>query len=132
MKTKNFTNMMALCIITIMCACSHKPTERLVGNDRDKHGCIASAGYVWSEALKDCIRVWEVGVRLDNGGNKVFVVFSNDSSVAEVYTDEGKCIPCRRVNDNLWESEKENVSVSFEKKVMKVHAMNILFSKTVR
>lgn len=32
-----------------------------VGNDRDEHGCIASAGYVWSEVRKDCIRPFEEG-----------------------------------------------------------------------
>lgn len=32
----------------------------LVGNDRDKHGCIGSAGYTWSETLHECVRPWEV------------------------------------------------------------------------
>lgn len=32
---------------------------QIVGNDRDEHGCIGSAGYSWC-ALKDkCLRVWE-------------------------------------------------------------------------
>lgn len=31
----------------------------IVGDDRDGHGCIASAGYTWSEVQKDCIRLWE-------------------------------------------------------------------------
>lgn len=34
-------------------------TVHVVGGDKDKHGCIASAGYTWSEAQKDCIRLWE-------------------------------------------------------------------------
>ena len=29
-----------------------------VGGDRDKHGCIGSAGYQWSEVQQDCIRVF--------------------------------------------------------------------------
>lgn len=32
--------------------------EELVG-DRDEHGCIPSAGYVWCESLGKCIRPWE-------------------------------------------------------------------------
>jgi len=32
---------------------------QLVGNDRDAHGCIPSAGYSWCEAKQKCIRVWE-------------------------------------------------------------------------
>lgn len=33
--------------------------EPLVGNDKDEHGCIGSAGYVWSESKQACIRPWE-------------------------------------------------------------------------
>ena len=35
-----------------------------VGGDRDKHGCIGSAGYQWSEVQQDCIRVFEKGIRM--------------------------------------------------------------------
>jgi len=31
-----------------------------VGSDRDEHGCIASAGYRWCEAEKECVRPWEL------------------------------------------------------------------------
>ncbi len=31
----------------------------IVGNDRDEHGCIPSAGYVWCESKQKCIRPWE-------------------------------------------------------------------------
>lgn len=36
-----------------------KSKEMMVGNDRDKHGCIGSAGYSWCESLNKCIRIWE-------------------------------------------------------------------------
>jgi hypothetical protein len=35
------------------------PPPIIVGGDRDVHGCIGSAGYVWSTPLKKCIRPWE-------------------------------------------------------------------------
>lgn len=31
----------------------------IVGNDRDAHGCIGSAGYSWCELKQKCLRVWE-------------------------------------------------------------------------
>jgi hypothetical protein len=31
----------------------------LVGNDKDEHGCIPSAGYSWCEGKQKCLRVWE-------------------------------------------------------------------------
>ena len=29
------------------------------GGDKDKHGCIGSAGYVWCNSSNTCIRPWE-------------------------------------------------------------------------
>ena len=34
--------------------------ERCVGGDRDVHGCIASAGYVYNDTTKQCERPWEM------------------------------------------------------------------------
>ena len=33
--------------------------QKLVGNDKDAHGCIGSAGYSWCEAKQKCLRPWE-------------------------------------------------------------------------
>lgn len=35
------------------------PTEQMMGNDTDEHGCKASAGYSWCEVKQKCLRVWE-------------------------------------------------------------------------
>jgi hypothetical protein len=35
------------------------PDSPVLGGDRDEHGCIPSAGYVWCEPLGECIRPWE-------------------------------------------------------------------------
>ncbi len=39
--------------------------ETMVGDDRDEHGCIGSAGYSWSALRGECIQVFEVGTRLN-------------------------------------------------------------------
>lgn len=36
-----------------------QPQNQVVGNDKDEHGCIASAGYSWCEEKQKCLRVWE-------------------------------------------------------------------------
>lgn len=62
--------MCLLCAGALFVACGSKSgktaevagqadTVHVVGGDKDKHGCIASAGYTWSEVQKDCIRLWE-------------------------------------------------------------------------
>lgn len=33
--------------------------EPMVGNDKDEHGCIGSAGYEWCEAKQKCLRPFE-------------------------------------------------------------------------
>jgi len=34
--------------------------QQLVGGDRDAHGCLGPAGYVWCENKKQCVRPWEL------------------------------------------------------------------------
>lgn len=68
-----------------------RPAE--LGGDRDKHGCIGSAGYVWCEVQKDCIRLFEKGIRTEavNGnGESAFIVFSPDSARAELFFSNGQ------------------------------------------
>lgn len=63
----------------------------VVGNDKDEHGCIASAGYTWCEVQKDCIRLWEKGVRMnavDDADKTLFLVFSPDSTQVELFFSE--------------------------------------------
>lgn len=62
-----------------------------VGSDQDEHGCKASAGYTWSEALQKCIRIWEEGIRLipvDTSGSytaNATVVITADAKQAELF-----------------------------------------------
>lgn len=32
---------------------------RLIGGDKDSHGCLIAAGYSWCEAKQKCLRTWE-------------------------------------------------------------------------
>jgi len=38
---------------------SSSTTDNIVGNDRDEHGCIGSAGYSWCAVKNKCLREWE-------------------------------------------------------------------------
>lgn len=69
------------------------PQAVKVGGDRDEHGCIASAGYVWCEVQKDCIRLFEKGIRteaVDGNNASAFIVFSPDSIRAELFFSNGQ------------------------------------------
>lgn len=72
-------------------AAAETEKTEIVGDDKDEHGCIASAGYTWSEVQKDCIRLWEKGGRLasvDDAENTLFIVFSPDSTQVELFFSE--------------------------------------------
>lgn len=59
-----------------------------LGSDKDDHGCIASAGYTWSEVQKDCIRLWEKGVRMEAVADKsevAYIIFAPDSAKVELF-----------------------------------------------
>lgn len=60
--------------------------------DTDEHGCLASAGYVWSKVNKECVKGFS-GIQLnpiDNTNNEdetlsAYVLFNEDASKAEVF-----------------------------------------------
>lgn len=69
------------------------PQSPRLGADRDEHGCIGSAGYVWCEVQKDCIRLFEKGIRteaIDDSNVSAFIVFSPDSTRAELFFSNGQ------------------------------------------
>lgn len=77
----------------LLAACS-APEQHLVGSDRDSHGCIGSAGYQWSALTKQCVRLFEQGIRLnptDSGQtSSAFVLFNADQSQAELTLPSGE------------------------------------------
>ena len=67
-----------------------KTEEEVICAANDAHGCNGAAGYTWSEARKDCIRLFESGVRMNPVNDpqatlSTFIVFSTDSTLAEVF-----------------------------------------------
>jgi hypothetical protein len=66
-----------------------KPT--MTGNDADAHGCRASAGYTWSAAKNECIRIWETGnqleqIKAENGSTSTAMFLYNaDSTQVELF-----------------------------------------------
>ena len=116
--------------ITCLSSCGNKSTTQAtneatnektavvnrVGSDRDEHGCIASAGYQWSELLKDCIRPFEIGIKMASAVDKestsaAYLVFNADSSKVEVFLPQEKNHPILQVsasgNDKIWANDSK-------------------------
>ena len=65
----------------------------MVGNDRDEHGCIGSAGYSWCEDLWECVQPWETKCESLMGSeeNKSVVeddLNKNDENVVEEQSEK--------------------------------------------
>jgi hypothetical protein len=115
---KNHTSIFISFIIlsSIIMGCK-SVKNNIVGNDRDKHGCIASAGYQYSELKKDCVRPFEITLQLFNETrtNVTSVIFSEDSVKAEVFSPEGHWI-LNKINDFKYQkTDKKNQTFSLLK-----------------
>jgi len=44
----------------VLTSCQKANNEALVGADKDSHGCIGSAGYLWCAKENQCARPWEL------------------------------------------------------------------------
>ena len=62
-----------------------------IGGKKDKHGCIPSAGYTWSQARNECVRVFEVSTQLLKTGSnnpndfRAFIVFNDNKTLGDIY-----------------------------------------------
>lgn len=88
------------------------------GSDRDAHGCIGSAGYVWSEIKKECIRPFEVGLKLngvtpENSQYAAYAVFSPDSMKVELFMPQTQGSILLSGEENEWKND--SISLAFNK-----------------
>ena len=119
-------------LLLIVSACSRSTIGRLVGSDRDDHGCLTSGGYQWSNALHDCVRVWEVGERFDEGEKPVFLVYSRDSLFAEIFLDGKQPVLCKRVKGTqIWQALKGKQRVFVKNGITTIQGGDYNYTKKV-
>lgn len=117
--------------VMLLTGCGHSTLGRLVGSDRDEHGCIGSAGYTWSYALHDCVRLWEAGIRFDAGPQSVFLVFSTDSTFAEIFPQDGEAVICKRVKDTrTWTHRKGDETVYIQNGILCVKVGDYTYTQS--
>jgi hypothetical protein len=82
-----------------------------VVNDKDEHGCLATAGYIWSKMNKECVKGY-TGIQLnpsDKPENEdetlsTYVLFSEDLNQAEVFlpNDTNSIVLTRLADGKPW------------------------------
>lgn len=81
--------------------------NQIVGNDRDRHGCIPSAGYSWSQTRSACVRVWEVARQLHTQNQPpaptgYFLIFNGLSKPIELFNDKNQSFILEPVGQYEW------------------------------
>ena len=84
-----------------------KEQDNLVGNDRDEHGCIGSAGYVWCEEKEQCIRPWEENCTINTEN-------TNSSLQIKCAENNGKWIEEAKECEGLTKETCEKLNGSFD------------------
>jgi hypothetical protein len=126
-------------LLFMLLAC-HQPmnmnnTANKVGSEKDAHGCIGAAGYTWSILKNDCIRVFELGIRLypkspvNDNKTVAFVIFSADETKAELFLPQqlASVILERQGNAKPFVWEGNNYSFSQPLNYILKHNSSIIF-----
>lgn len=82
------------------------------GGDRDIHGCIATAGYTWSEVLEACVRLFEVGIPLENmqdmDSTSVAYLIVGASDQIELFGSDSDPVQLFKTETDVWQ-DTDNV-----------------------
>jgi hypothetical protein len=91
-------------------------TAKIVGADKDLHGCKASAGYQWSELKQDCVRPFELPMSILSPDKTTMtsVLFSTDSSQAEIFSVNGHFM-LERTASGHYEKRLKNQSAHLDR-----------------
>lgn len=84
----------------------------VVGDQTDKEGCLTSAGYIHSKIKNDCVRLFDIGIRLNPKSNPenenavlvAYLILSEDTFEAEVFlpSQEASVIFLRTAEGQPW------------------------------
>jgi hypothetical protein len=111
-------------------------SQVIVGNDRDKHGCIGSAGYTYSAIKNNCIQVFEQKIKLqevDSSKTSTFmaaVIFSKDYKKAEVFLHgykEGQIL-IRTGKKGNYSWKKDDLELTYKKVLKLTKAKKLIYA----
>ncbi|MEI8053861.1 MAG: hypothetical protein WCH52_08960 [Bacteroidota bacterium] len=99
MKSAKYTT---LFLSLFIFSCSPHVSNKMVGNDRDVHGCIGSAGYQWSEIKKECIRPFELQNKWLQKDSSIYcyTIISKTKDSLEIYSSKGHFLFKKKKEEN--------------------------------
>jgi len=95
-------------LLVIACQNKNNNSSNIVGNDKDSHGCIASAGYRWSVVQNKCVRPWEESIQLhavqnaEGAETAAFALTDSSKQKMEVFVPEVDTLILDKVSPALY------------------------------
>lgn len=89
MKEKLILSIILTLSTGILPGCAAMEPEMVCGQ-KDRYGCLNTAGYTWSRLRQQCIRVWEQGIFVEDSVKPdewvgSYAIFSKDGEKIELY-----------------------------------------------
>ena len=130
---KNIALFALLSLLSLSACRTQKDFNHIVGATYDDHGCNSAAGYTWSNALRQCVRLWEVGERLESGTKTAFLIFNVDSTLAEIIVDN-KSYLCKRNKQEpkLWCTKDAKHRISFNNGMKAAFVNGVTYSAEIK
>ncbi len=100
-----------------------------IGGDKDEHGCFISAGFSWSPTRKECLRIWEAGVRLKDLINvespvSIIIIENGANGPLEVYLPQKAAPVIMEKDGDDWLDKNEDFLVKKENGKFKIFDKN--------
>lgn len=95
-------------LLFLACQNNSSTKSNVVGNDKDSHGCIASAGYRWSIVQNKCVRPWEESIQLhptnkaEGAETAGFALTDSSKQKMEVFVSEEDSLVLDKVSPVLY------------------------------
>lgn len=67
-------------------------SSKIIGGDKDTHGCLTGAGYSWCEEKNKCLRVWEEYCTKASPTTAIFTCSDSKSITATFYPMDDKFV----------------------------------------
>lgn len=115
---------------------AQKTDSKIPGSDKDVHGCVASAGYIYSQVNKECIRPFEEKIELEGKDpeytsiQRTAIIFSKDMKKAEIFIPNGKessMVLTKKDKESAWKNG--NYTLIPVKKRYEIRKKNVVIFK---
>ena len=96
-------------------------SQKIIGGEKDSHGCLIGAGYSWCDEKQKCMRIWEENCTIENvtASNTTLMVLTEYDAIAAA--NSSVCMIEGNVSGKPLYSEKQGiwwVPINYTKKKM--------------